>query len=259
MEKIGIIGGTGVKINILDNLRQIKLNTPYGPTSDLITLGTLEDKEIVFIPRHGYNHSINPSNVPYKANIYAMKELGVTRILAPCAVGSLKEEIIPGSFVFTDQFIDRTTKRDQTFYNGNQVAHIPMGNPFCPELRNFLAKSASSLKLNYRKQGTNIVIEGPRFSTIAESNLFRSWNIDTINMTMIPEVVLAREMQICYASIAMVIDYDSWKDKIVDVPEILSVMKANSYNVQELIKDVIKTLPEYKECNCSNAIEGALL
>ena len=127
------------------------------------------------------------------------------------------------------------------------------------ELRNFLAKSASSLKLNFRKSGTNLVIEGPRFSTIAESNLFRSWNIDTINMTMVPEVVLAREMQICYSSIAMVTDYDSWKDKIVDVPEILSVMKANSYNVQELIKDVIKKLPEYKECNCSNALEGALL
>ncbi len=261
MVKIGIIGGTGINLDILNNAKQIKLHTPFGNTSDLVTVGYIRDKEIVFIPRHGNKHSLNPSNVPYKANIYAMKELGITHIIAPCAVGSLKEDIKPGDLVFTDQFIDRTTKRDQSFYNGSQVCHIPMGEPFCHQLREVLAKTAEELNIKYHKQGTNVVMEGPRFSSKAESQMYRIFGADTINMTMIPEVVLAREAGICYSAIAMVTDYDNFSpdDKPVDIAFILETMKNNVEKVKNIISYVVNKIPEERNCSCKDAIKEALI
>lgn len=261
MIKIGIIGGTGVNLDILNNTKQIKVHTPFGNTSDLVTIGFIGDKEIVFIPRHGNKHSLNPTNVPYKANIYAMKEMGVTHIIAPCAVGSLKEEIKPGDLVFTDQFIDRTTKRDQSFYNGSQVCHIPMGEPFCPNLREILAQTAEELRIKYHKKGTNVVMEGPRFSSKSESEMYRMFGADTINMTMIPEVVLAREAGICYAAIAMVTDYDNFSpdNKPVDIAFILETMRNNVEKVKKIIGDGINKIPEERNCVCKDAIKESLI
>jgi len=257
---IGIIGGTGVyDPNLLEDSEQIKINTPYGPTSDLVTTGKFKGKEIVIIPRHGVKHTINPSNVNYRANIYALKQLGVTHLLAPSAVGSLKEEIKPGHFVFTDQFIDRTYDRKRTFYVGNQVCHISVAEPFCPELRSLLIKEAKSLNLEHHEKGTCVVIEGPRFSTKAESALYRSWNADIIGMTLCPEVVLAREAEICYASIAMISDYDCWRGSHVSIEEVVNTMKQNNDKIKKLLENVIPCIKEERECNCKNALKTALI
>ncbi|MEA3378931.1 MAG: S-methyl-5'-thioadenosine phosphorylase, partial [Nanoarchaeota archaeon] len=212
MVKVGIIGGSGVyDSEILEDIKEVKVHTPFGATSDSLTIGRMQGTDIVFLPRHGQGHKINPTNVPYRANIWAMKELGVTHILAPSAVGSLKEEIKPGDIVFSNQFIDRTLHRRSTFYEGSQVCHISVAEPCCNSLRKLLIESANSLGFPFHEKGTCVVIEGPRFSTRAESNVFKSWNADIIGMTMAPEVVLAREAQICYQTIATVTDYDVWK------------------------------------------------
>src|SRR5512139_373764 len=213
MVRVGIIGGTGFgSPDILKEVNRKKIHTPYGPPSDLVTLGQYEDIDIAIIPRHGASHNINPTLVNYRANIWALKELGVTHILAVTAVGSLREEIAPGDLVFPDQFIDRTTQRKTTFFEGHEVCHIPMADPFCETLRSLLGSVAERLSLKHHKQGTIITIEGPRFSTRAESKMFRQWGADVINMSTVPEVVLAREAGICYATIAMSTDYDCWHE-----------------------------------------------
>ncbi|MFH2020030.1 MAG: S-methyl-5'-thioadenosine phosphorylase [archaeon] len=252
---IGLIGGTGVYDNdVLKNSKSIKIKTPYGMTSDVITKGTIGNKEVFIIPRHGKNHIFNPSEVPYKANIWALKELGVTKLLSISAVGSLKEEYKPGDFVFTDQFIDRTTKRDQSFH---KMIHLTMAQPFCEDLRNILISAAQSLKLSYHDKGTCVVIEGPRFSTKAESLLFKSWDADTINMTLVPEAVLAREAEICYGNISMVTDYDSWKEQVVTVDLILETMKQNIEKVRKLLTVVIPMIDDSVVCSCNKALDGA--
>jgi 5'-methylthioadenosine phosphorylase len=260
MVKVGIIGGSGVyDPEILEDAKEIKVHTPFGATSDLITTGKLKGVEIVFIPRHGKGHKINPTNVPYRANIWAMKKLGVTHILAPSAVGSLKEEIRPGTFVFTDQFIDLTKHRKSTFYEGTQVCHLSVAEPGCSYLRDLLTQSANALGIEHSEKGTCVVIEGPRFSTKAESNVFRTWNADIIGMTMCPEVVLAREAELCYQTIAMVTDYDVWKeDNTVSLEEVLATMKNNVEKVKRLLEEVIPNI-EDKECSCKSALQGALI
>lgn len=258
--KIGIIGGTGVyDPEIVKDSNSIKLNTPYGALSDLITVGKIGKIDVVIIPRHGVGHIINPTKVNYRANIWAMKHLGVTHILAPTAVGSLREEIKPGDFVFPDQFIDFTKKRQYTFYEGNQVCHISTAEPFCPTLRTTLMDEAKKLKMRAHPKGTIITIEGPRFSTKAESMLFRSWGADIINMTTIPECILAREAEMCYAAIAMSTDYDCWKEHHVSGEMIIETMKENIGKVRRLLAEVIPKIKDDKNCICRNALKGAFI
>ncbi len=253
---IGILGGSGVyDPNVLKNVKRIKHKTKYGKPSDKITKGILGGKEVYIIPRHGHDHQYNPSTVPYRANIWALKELGVTKIITVSAVGSLKEKIKPGDFVFSDQFIDRTTKREQTF---SGKVHLSAAEPFCNGLRKKLTNKAKELKFSYHEKGTCVVIEGPRFSTKAESKLFRSWNADIINMTLVPEVVLAREAEICYANIAMVTDYDVWKEHSVSHAEVLKVMKQNMEKVKKLLMSIIPEIDDKKVCpQCNEALKGA--
>lgn len=259
MIKIGIIGGTGVyDPNLIENSNKIKVHTPFGKTSDLVTTGVFQGKEIAVIPRHGIGHRINPSNVNYRANIWALKSLGVTHILASSAVGSLKEEYKPGDLVLVDQFIDRTYKRSTTFYEGDQVCHVSTAEPFCPSLRKMFSEEAKKLEIKFHDKGTCVVVEGPRFSTKAESRMYQSWGADIIGMTMHPEATLAREAEICYATVAMVTDYDCWKDKPVDLEEVIATMNQNVEKVKKLF---IATIPKIKDdtCNCRQALKSALI
>lgn len=258
--KVGIIGGSGLEnLDILQDKQEEKVNTPYGRTSDILTVGKIAGVDVVIIPRHGRGHTIKPTDVNYQANIWAMKELGVTHILAPTACGSLKEEIRPGDFVILDQFIDRTTKREQTFYEG-RVCHIGMAEPFCSKLREIIYRNCLDLGLSAHEKGTIVTIEGPRFSTRAESNLFRFWGGDVVNMTTVPEVVLAREAGICYANIAVVTDYDCWREggEAVTMEMILRTMKENDENVKRLLTEVIPKI-QYTECECQEAIKTAIV
>jgi 5'-methylthioadenosine phosphorylase len=261
MVKIGIIGGSGMDDpNLLDNFERVDILTPFGHPSSSITCGRVNGTDVCILARHGKNHEIMPTNVNNRANIWALKELGCTHILATTAVGSLKEEVRPGDFVFIDQFIDRTTKRVQTFYDKNQVCHIGMANPFCDKIRLVLQESAQSLGIDFHGKGTVVTIEGPRFSSKAESFMFRSWSADIINMSSVPEVVLAREAGLCYASIAMSTDYDCWRESTIPVTleEVLKVMKENSERVKKLIKYVLPKI-QHRECSCRESINSSLI
>lgn len=259
--EIGIIGGTGVyDISLFKNPGEVKVGTPFGPPSDFITMGEFGGKTVAFLPRHGKGHRIPPHNLPSRANIWAMKELGVKRILAPSAVGSLREEIGPGDIVLPDQFIDRTKSRPSTFYDGGQVCHISTADPFCHELRSILAAEALKLGIKVHQKGTYVCIDGPRFSTRAESMMFRQWGVDVVGMTLFPEAVLAREAEICYATIAMSTDYDCWKEHSVSNQEVIETMKANVDKVRKLLQKVIPKIPkERKSCKCGTALQGAMM
>jgi len=258
--EIGIIGGTGIyDPQLLQNVEETKVHTPYGPPSDLITLGEIDGRKIAFIPRHGKKHTLRPTDVNSRANVYALKQLGVQHILAPCAVGSLKEELKPGDIVLADQFIDRTTRREQSFFEGPRVCHISVAEPMCPNLRKILAKVAAESGIRYHKTGTYVCIEGPRFSTKAESELFRSWGADVIGMTLVPECVLAREAEICYASIATVTDYDVWKEHPVNAGEIAKTMAENVEKIKALLSDAIPKITRIRKCECVAALKNALV
>jgi len=263
MVKIGIIGGTGVyDPNLIEDAKKIKVHTPYGKPSDFITTGIYKGKEVAVIPRHGSGHRINPSNVNYRANIWALKSLGVTHLLTSSAVGSLKEEYAPGQLVFADQFIDRTYKRKTTFYEGDTVCHVSTAEPVCPSLRNLFIEAAKKLNYKHHEKGTCVVVEGPRFSTKAESHVYRSWNADIIGMTMHPEATLAREVEICYATVAMVTDYDCWYNKPVNTEEVIKTMKANVSKVKDIFSAVIPQIDENikdSKCGCGEALKFALM
>lgn len=257
---IGIIGGTGVyDPELLKNTRKHKVHTPYGAPSDMLTVGEFLGQKVVILPRHGSNHFLAPHTVNYRANIHAMKQLGVSRIVSISAVGSLKKEIKPGDFVFTDQFIDRTHGRDATFYETGQVCHISVAEPFCPDLRKTLISAAKKLGYEFHPTGTCIVINGPRFSTKAESELYRTWKADTINMTLCPEAVLAREAELCYANIATVTDYDCWYEHHVTSDEVVATMKKNLDRVKKLLEAVIPAISDKGSCKCGEALKGALV
>ena len=256
--EIGIIGGTGFyDPRLVKNGKEVRLDTPYGPPSDSITVGELKGRTVAFLPRHGKKHTIRPTDVNSRANIHAMKELGVQRILAPSTVGSLKEEYKPGDLVFVGQFIDRTTRREESFYTGPKVCHISVAEPMCPELRKVLTRVAEKMKIDYHKAGTYICIEGPRFSTKAESRMFRRWGADVVGMTLVPECVLAREAEICYASIATVTDYDVWKDHPVSAGEVARTMRENIEKVKNVIIETIAKVPKERTCECKNALKSA--
>ncbi len=250
MIKAGIIGGSGLdNPDILKNAKEIAVKTPYGSPTSSLTCGTIEGTDVVIIARHGKDHSIYPSKVNFRANIWALKEQGCTHILASTAVGSLREEIAPGHLVFPNQFIDHTRKRETTFFDENVVVHTPMAEPFCQNLTDLLASSAGELNLTFHKNKTVITIEGPRFSTKAESHMFRSWNADVINMSTVPEVVLAREKKMHYAAIAMSTDYDCWheEEEPVTWEMILNTMKENADNVIRLFLNVIPKIKKYND------------
>jgi len=258
--EIGIIGGTGLyDPKLFKNVKEITLDTPYGAPSDAITVGELSDRRVAFLPRHGKKHTIRPTDVNSRANIFALKKLGVQRILAPSAVGSLKEELKPGDLVFVDQFIDRTTRREQSFYTEKQVCHISVAEPMCPELRRTLIAAAKDAGISAHNTGTYVCIEGPRFSTKAESRMFRSWGADVVGMTVVPECVLAREAELCYASIATVTDYDVWKDHPVCVDEILNTLRANIENIKRIIVEAVARMPKERGCECKSALKSAFV
>jgi 5'-methylthioadenosine phosphorylase len=247
--KIGIIGGSGMDDpRLMQNIREKKVRTPYGDPSSHLTIGKIHGVDTVILARHGKDHSVYPTGVNFRANIFALKKEGCTHILATTAVGSLREKIKPGDLVFVDQFIDFTKQRTLTFHNEN-VIHTPMSEPFCNSLRAVLVQSAKALKLRHHGHGTVITIEGPRFSTKAESHMFRAFGADVVNMSTVPEVILAREIGICYQTIAMSTDYDCWKEGEAPVTweMIVSIMNKNADNVKKLI---LKTIPNILEAPC---------
>lgn len=248
---IGIIGGSGLDDpKLLNDVQEVAIETPFGKPSSLITVGRLGATSVAVLARHGKNHSIMPTKVPYRANLWALKNIGCTHILATTACGSLREEIQPGDFVFIDQFIDHTKHRPLTFFE-DKVIHTAMAEPFCPMLRAQVAETATQLELTHHTKGTMITIEGPRFSTRAESHLFRAWGADAVNMSTVPEVILARELGICYQTIAMSTDYDCWKEGEAPVTwEIINQrMKKNAARVIQLLLGVIPLVKEY-DCVC---------
>lgn len=248
--KIGIIGGSGMDDpKLLRDKKEKAVKTPYGKPSSTLAIGKIEGVEAVILARHGKGHTIYPTGVNFRANIHALKKEGCTHILATTAVGSLRAGIRPGDFVFVDQFIDHTRHRALTFHD-EKVIHTPMAEPFCGRLRALLSESAKGLKLRHHKKGTVITIEGPRFSTRAESHMFRQWGADVINMSTVPEVILAREAGICYQSIAMSTDYDCWKEdeESVTWEMIVERMRTNSENVKSLI---LKTIPKINSVECA--------
>ena len=246
--KLGIIGGSGLyKMEGFEKVEWKKINTPWGKPSDEILLARIDKEEICFIPRHSRGHKINPTNINFRANIDAMKKLGVTDIVSVSAVGSLRESLEPGKFVIVDQFIDRTFSRVKTFFNEEIVAHVSMAKPTSPSLSKCCEAALKKLNINHKFGGTYIVMEGPQFSTLAESNLYRSWGADVIGMTNMPEAKLAREAEIRYCTVAMVTDYDCWHPDHdeVDVSMVIKTLIKNASNAQDMIKEIIKTFKNY--------------
>jgi 5'-methylthioadenosine phosphorylase len=261
---IGIIGGSGLyDASFLSNPREIWVTTPFGSPSDSIIVGELGGKKVAFLPRHARGHRIPPHKINYKANMYALKSLGVKLIISVSAVGSLREDYRPGDLVVPDQFIDMTKKREYTFFDGPRVAHISMAKPFCEYLRHGLIKNGEELGVKIHGSGTYVCIEGPRFSTIAESRIYKEvFKADIIGMTLVPEVNLACELEMCYATLAMVTDYDVWAEKPVTADEVTRVMGENVEKAKKIIYSLIPKLniviPE-EECSCCRSLETALL
>ncbi|NBC32898.1 MAG: S-methyl-5'-thioadenosine phosphorylase [Alphaproteobacteria bacterium] len=262
---IGIIGGTGVAD--LDGLQSAEwrtVETPFGPPSDQLLFGTLAGQKLVFLPRHGRGHRIPPTELNARANIYALKSAGVTEVLSLSAVGSLKEALSPGMFVIVDQFIDRTVNRVKSFFTTGLVGHVALGHPVCSRLGDAIAQALSDLGIPHARGGTYLVMEGPQFSTQAESHLYRSWGCDVIGMTNMPEAKLAREAELCYATVAMVTDYDCWHPDHdhVSVDQVVKVLLANADKARALVKAAIPALsgrPLACPCGCQTALDAALI
>jgi 5'-methylthioadenosine phosphorylase len=260
--KIGVIGGTGLyQIEGLTDIQEVNIDTPFSKPSDTITIGRLGEIGIAFLPRHGKGHRISPTEVPYRANIYALKSLGVEHIISVNTVGSFKPEIKPGDLVIPDQIIDRTRQRANTFFGEGIVAHIPFADPFCPVLSQILYQAAKEAGATVHPKGTYVAMEGPAFSTRAESKLYRSWGADIIGMTALPEARLAREAEICYASVAGVTDYDSWQEKSekFTVDTILNIQHRNTDTIRKIIKLAVARIPEKRDCGCATALRNAIV
>jgi 5'-methylthioadenosine phosphorylase len=258
---LAVIGGSGLyEIEGLTDIKEVNIDTPFGKPSDTITIGKLGGVNVAFLPRHGRGHTITPTEIPYRANIYALKSLGVERIIAVNAVGSFKKELKPGDLVIPNQIIDRTRHRADTFFGGGIVVHIPFADPFCPDLSKILYDAARKAKANVHFKGTYLAMEGPAFSTRAESRLYRSWGADIIGMTAIPEAKLAREAEICYAMVAGVTDYDSWQDKsqTLVVSDIMKTLKSNIKAIREIIKIAVAEVKEERRCECASAMSVAI-
>ena len=279
--EIGIIGGTGADVE-LENAQSFKVFTPYGAPSADITIGMFGEKKVAFLPRHGPNHIIPPHNLNYRANIWAMSAIGVKRIIAPSAVGGLTPETDKGVFVVVDQYIDRTSGRNQTFYDGGPVCHVSHADPFCSEVGKLFYEVGTSLNLKIRSSGTYVCINGPRFSTRAESRMFAQWGGDIIGMTLYPEIALAKELNMCYTTIATVTDLDCWACKCekcgivmygpqcptcggaieplsVSIDEILETMEQNVGHLRDLLSKTIPRIPTEQACPCPHATDGAVI
>ena len=261
----GVIGGSGLyQIDGLADVEWRRVESPFGRTSDAFCFGTLDGQPVVFLPRHGRGHVLPPTAIPFRANIDAMKRCGVTDIISLSAVGSLREDLAPGDFVVVDQFIDRTFAREKSFFGPGCVAHVSMAQPVCCRIGDAVAAAAPSAGIAAKRGGTYIVMEGPQFSTLAESELYRTWGCDVIGMTNMPEAKLAREAEICYATVAMVTDFDCWHPghAAVTVDMILSVLNANAARARELVRQVVPLLaPHSGPCpqGCDRALEHALI
>mgnify|MGYP001561850157 CR=1 FL=1 len=254
--KIAIIGGSGVyDPSIFKKEKEIKSKTPFGSPSAPIEIGNFLGKKIAFLARHGKSHQFPPHKIPQRANLWALKKIGIERIIGICAVGSLKENFKPGDIVIPDQFIDFTKKREYTFYD-REAVHVSLADPFCLELRNLFFKEAEKLKIPVHKAGTSVCVEGPRFSTRAESKFFRNF-ADIIGMTLVPEVVLAKELEICYLSLAMVTDYDVWQPHAVNAEEVIKAIKANLEKIKKILKSAIPKIPEKRICPCKSSLKSA--
>jgi 5'-methylthioadenosine phosphorylase len=262
---IGIIGGSGLyEIDGLTNVAWHRVASPFGDTSDEFCFGSLDGQQVVFLPRHGRGHLLPPSGINFRANIDALKRCGVTDIVSLSAVGSLREDLAPGDFVLVDQFIDRTFAREKSFFGAGCVAHVSMAHPVCGRIGDALAAAGDAADIAIKRGGAYIVMEGPQFSTLAESNLYRSWGCDVIGMTNMPEAKLAREAEICYATVAMVTDYDCWHPghDAVTVDMIVGVLVANAEKAKALVKSVVPLLASHQgPCRqgCQHALDHALI
>lgn len=257
--EIGIFGGTGIyDSDLLSDARQVQVQTPYGSTSSDITLGVFDGKNMAFLPRHGRKHSLAPHMINYRANVWAFKELGVQRVISPSAVGSLKLEIEPGHFAIPTQFIDNTKGRKGSFTSEGHVIHISVADPFCPQLQSIVYDKAGAIPTKLHRDCTYVCIDGPRFSTKAESNMYRTMGADIIGMTVVPEAQLAREAQMCYVSVSMVTDYDVWAEKPVTTKEVVATVSGNSETFARMLEVLLQNTPEQRECSCADALKDAV-
>ncbi len=258
--QIGVFGGSGL-YSLLENVEEVKVETPYGAPSDRIALASLHGKKVAFLPRHGKDHDLPPHMIPYRANLWAMKHLGVSRIIGPCAAGSLKADVKPGEFVICDQFVDRTSGRVDTFYDGPVTTHVSAADPYCNSLRHIAVESCKDLKIPAKKTGTVVVIQGPRFSTRSESRWFASQGWEVINMTQYPECMLARELEMCYVNVSLITDYDVGAEGAppVNHEEVIRVFNDNTEKVKKLIFEMIKRMNPDEKCECHEALKNARL
>ena len=259
--KIGVIGGSGLyKMEGMTGVEKVKVSTPFGDPSDAIVLGTLKGIRVAFLPRHGEGHRISPSELPAKANIYALKSLGVERIISVSAVGSLEERIKPLDIVIPDQLIDATKGRASTFFTDGIVGHVSLAEPFCPVLSQLSFEASAKVGAKVHKGGTYLVVEGPQFSTKAESQLYRSWGANIIGMTALPEAKLAREAEICYATLAIVTDYDCWHPSYESVTTdmILTNLRKGIETIRKILKLLLPSIPQERDCACASALKYAI-
>ncbi len=259
---VGVIGGSGLyDMEGLKSVKEVRVRTPFGPPSDAVVVGTLEGMRVAFLSRHGRGHRLNPGEINYRANIYALKSLGVSRVISVSAVGSMKESIRPGEVLVPDQFIDLTKRRASTFFEGGIVAHVAFGEPICAALAQTLASSGEELGASLHRGGTYLCMEGPQFSTKAESRLYRQWGIDVIGMTNMPEAKLAREAELCYATMALVTDYDCWHEteEAVTVDAILATLHQNVALAKRILRAVLPSVVESPACLCHRALDNAIV
>jgi len=261
--EIGVFGGSGF-YSFLEIVEEVKVETPYGAPSAKVAIGEIGGRRVAFLPRHGKEHQFPPHMINYRANIWAMKQLGVNRIIGPCASGSLQPRVKPGDFVFCDQYVDRTKGRNDTYYDGPIATHISSAEPYCSAMRSIGVKAAVELGINAHAEGTVVIIQGPRFSTKAESRWFAAQGWEVINMTQYPEAYLARELEMCYLNVSLITDYDVGLEghpevKPVTMEEVIEVFNSNNARVRELIFKIIPELPTKRECACAKALSGARL
>lgn len=259
---LAVIGGSGLyQFDMLKNVRSVEVQTPFGEPSSPITIGDINGKSVAFLARHGLGHTIPPSDVPYQANIYAIKSLGVKHVVSVSACGSLRESYAPGHIVIPNQIIDLTHKRERSFFGKGLVAHVSVADPFCDELSSLLEKSIKTTHAVYHRGGAYITIEGPRFSTKGESGLYRQWGLDIIGMTASPEVFLAREAELCYTTMAHVTDYDVWhiSEGTVTVEMVIKTLMKNIRVAQEIIMEMVEKIDPSLECECQHALQNAII
>ena len=257
--EIGIFGGSGF-YSFLENVEEVQVDTPYGTPSAPVSIGTIEGRRVGFLPRHGVKHQFPPHKINYRANLWALKELGITRIVGPCAAGSLKQDVKPGEFVICDQLVDKTSGRADTFYEGPVTTHVSFADPYCPELRKLAIDQARGNDIPVHESGTVVTVPGPRFSTRAESKWFQDAGWEVINMTQYPEAYLARELEICYVNISLITDYDVGvvgESDPVSHEEVVRVFTENNDKLRTLLFSIIPRIPSERSCPCSTALQGA--